>query len=50
MNISSTGKKILIISDVHNNVDKLDKIIKSEGADVNVNLRVRRKSEWGLGF
>jgi len=38
MNISSGGKKILIISDIHNEVDKLDKIIKSEGADINLVL------------
>lgn len=38
MNISSTGKKILIISDIHNDVDKVDKIIKSEGADINLVL------------
>jgi len=38
MTISSTDKKILIISDIHNNVDKLDKIIKAEGADINLVL------------
>jgi hypothetical protein len=38
MTISSTDKKILIISDIHNNVDKLDKIIKAESADINLVL------------
>jgi hypothetical protein len=38
MNISSAGKKILIVSDIHNDVQKLDKIIKHEAADINLVL------------
>ena len=34
MKINSKGNKILIFSDVHQEVDKLDKIIKHEAADV----------------
>jgi len=38
MKISSKGNKILIFSDVHQEVDKLTKIIKHEAADINICL------------
>ena len=38
MKISSKGNKILIFSDVHQEVDKLSKIIKHEAADINLCL------------
>ena len=36
--LSSAANKILIISDVHQEVDKLDKIINAECADINLCL------------
>jgi len=38
MNVSSAGNKILIISDIHNQVGKLSKIIRHEAADINIVL------------
>ena len=38
MKINSIGNKILIFSDVHQEVDKLSKIIKHEAADINICL------------
>ncbi|MFY7814340.1 MAG: metallophosphoesterase [Chryseobacterium taeanense] len=38
MKINSKGNKILIFSDVHQEVDKLAKIIKHEAADINICL------------
>lgn len=38
MKFNSANKKILIVSDIHNEVNKLDKIIKHESADINVCL------------
>ena len=38
MKLNSYGKKILLVSDLHNNVEKFDKIVKHEAADVNVFL------------
>lgn len=38
MKISSQGKKILIFSDVHQDIDKLTKIIYHEAADINICL------------
>lgn len=36
--LSTAAKKILIVSDVHQDVDKLEKIIKHENADINLCL------------
>lgn len=38
MKISSQNKKVLILSDVHQDINRLDKIIKAESADINVCL------------
>lgn len=38
INISSKNKKVLVFSDVHQEIDKIDRIIKSEAADINVCL------------
>ena len=38
MKISSKKQKILILSDVHQDINRLDKIIKTENADINVCL------------
>jgi len=38
MKISSDNKKILVFSDVHQDIDRLEKIIKAEDADINVCL------------
>lgn len=38
MKITSTNKKILIFSDVHQDINRLEKIIKAEDADINVCL------------
>jgi hypothetical protein len=38
MNINSVGKKVLIFSDVHMQIDRVRKIIKHEAADINVFL------------
>ena len=38
MKISSTNKKILVFSDVHQDINRLEKIIKAEDADINVCL------------
>ena len=38
MKISSEKQKILIVSDVHQDINRLDKIIKAEDADINVCL------------
>ena len=38
MKINSKGNKLLIFSDVHQEIDKLAKIIKHEGADINICL------------
>jgi hypothetical protein len=38
INLQSNDKKILIVSDVHNEINKLDKIIKYEAADINIVL------------
>ena len=34
MKISSEKQKILILSDVHQDINRIDKIIKSEDADI----------------
>jgi len=38
MTLDSHNKKILIISDIHNQVEKLNKIIRHEAADINIVL------------
>ena len=40
MKLSSIGKKIVVFSDVHNEINKTKKIIEKENADYNIGLTV----------